>query len=429
MSVSNGIITAPVSIEDVKKVLGKSTNDLASLCTADNINKWSRMKPCRFNSVVKMVPYTETGVADNEDPNKENIVLSSQTYTEIKYGTMGLIFPKMVKWTEIVDGSSTDIDTPLGGSTSVSNDSQYKIDPPTGQQLENGVKKYYAYRLADFSGYNHNVGVPIGMSVSFDQNIFTATIKFSYDETGITMPMFDYNIYRNVIWRVGVIAKNGNKQTLFLAANDKKDATEAEQGFLRAFTSKQATFNISGIVDPLTEYKFTGVLIGYKVTVDYGSGDTSPITEKVSHIWATSSDNEKCGIIMPCESVTLTSGAEAPKVAIKSISSIDGVPADGDKIYNGSLSYFVEIQVEYNGGTVGKTYSDVMLQFAPSNSIYGVLGMIGDVVVGADETKTINYYFGLDKPGTYTIEAVVFVDGGELEVARSKKSVTIIGIA
>lgn len=45
---SNGIITAPVSIDDVKSALGVSTNDVAALCTSSKINMWSRKKPIRL---------------------------------------------------------------------------------------------------------------------------------------------------------------------------------------------------------------------------------------------------------------------------------------------------------------------------------------------------------------------------------------------
>ena len=45
MSLNNGIISAPVSIDDVKSVLGEGSNDLATLCKSTNINMWSRHKP------------------------------------------------------------------------------------------------------------------------------------------------------------------------------------------------------------------------------------------------------------------------------------------------------------------------------------------------------------------------------------------------
>lgn len=49
MSIVNGIITAPVSIEDVKKVLNEVSNDIATLCKSDNINMWSKHKPVELD--------------------------------------------------------------------------------------------------------------------------------------------------------------------------------------------------------------------------------------------------------------------------------------------------------------------------------------------------------------------------------------------
>ena len=45
MSIVNGIITAPVSIEDIKEILNESSNDIATLCKSSNINMWSKYKP------------------------------------------------------------------------------------------------------------------------------------------------------------------------------------------------------------------------------------------------------------------------------------------------------------------------------------------------------------------------------------------------
>ena len=49
MSNSGGKITAPVSIDDVRTVLGVSSYDLGTLCKNSNgkINKWSKYKPDR----------------------------------------------------------------------------------------------------------------------------------------------------------------------------------------------------------------------------------------------------------------------------------------------------------------------------------------------------------------------------------------------
>lgn len=68
MSVSNGIISAPVSIDDVKSTLGESSNDLATLCRSDKINIWSKYKPISCKGEFKEYPIRE---------DSEEIVTSS----------------------------------------------------------------------------------------------------------------------------------------------------------------------------------------------------------------------------------------------------------------------------------------------------------------------------------------------------------------
>ena len=64
----NGIISAPVSIDDVKQALGESSNDLATLCKSENINIWSKYKPISCKGVFKEYPIRE---------DSEEIVTSS----------------------------------------------------------------------------------------------------------------------------------------------------------------------------------------------------------------------------------------------------------------------------------------------------------------------------------------------------------------
>lgn len=54
-----GIISAPVSIDDVKQALGESSNDLATLCKSENINIWSRYKPISCKGEFKEYPIRE----------------------------------------------------------------------------------------------------------------------------------------------------------------------------------------------------------------------------------------------------------------------------------------------------------------------------------------------------------------------------------
>ena len=64
----NGIISAPVSIDDVKQALGESSNDLATLCKSENINIWSKYKPISCKGEFKEYPIRE---------DSEEIVTSS----------------------------------------------------------------------------------------------------------------------------------------------------------------------------------------------------------------------------------------------------------------------------------------------------------------------------------------------------------------
>lgn len=64
----NGIISAPVSIDDVKQALGESSNDLATLCNSENINIWSKYKPISCKGDFKEYPIRE---------DSEEIVTSS----------------------------------------------------------------------------------------------------------------------------------------------------------------------------------------------------------------------------------------------------------------------------------------------------------------------------------------------------------------
>ena len=51
MSVTNGIVSAPVSIYDIQHVLGNGSSDLGTLCRASQINKWAKYKPERLNKI------------------------------------------------------------------------------------------------------------------------------------------------------------------------------------------------------------------------------------------------------------------------------------------------------------------------------------------------------------------------------------------
>lgn len=108
--INDGKISAPVSIDDVKSVLGYGSNDLAALCTHEGINMWAKYKPV----------------------DSDNAFLDINTGWKGKRNDCNINYPKA---TSIYD---------IKGYYS---------------QADNGFTHRTAsapYRLGDFRGYNHN---------------------------------------------------------------------------------------------------------------------------------------------------------------------------------------------------------------------------------------------------------------------------------
>lgn len=172
MSVSNGKITAPVSIDDVKSVLGYGSNDLASLCTYEGINMWAKYKPV----------------------DSDNAFLDINTGWKGKRNDCNINYPKA---TSIYD---------IKGYYS---------------QADNGFTHRTAsapYRLGDFRGYNHNARseyLGIGTtspSVEDDVSISAAYNLQSVDSDWISMK--DLLDDGNITYHFGVLLYNNNGDKL-----------------------------------------------------------------------------------------------------------------------------------------------------------------------------------------------------------------------
>lgn len=422
MAHNNGKISAPVSIKDVQVVLGESISVLApkrnitgshDLCGSPNINIWSRIKPCKFDSLVKMQPHDFTAVADPTDPNKENIILTNQTLTPITDGTTGIIFPQMLVWNKAANlkaGNGDVLDAELV---------KFRHDFPTGWDGTH----LYASRLADFDGYDHNAPIPFTLKVSLSETTFTATIGLNTDNSGVLAKTFDYNIYKNVIWRLAVAVGTGSSFTLYI--NKDSDTTRQHDylysnGFLGTMGDTQKEYTISGEVGSNTTYNFVGMLIGYKVTQTEGSTG-QPITDKVSPIWASATDNSRCGIPMPCAVVSATSGIKSPSVAIISVSWMYGVPMDEGNVI-GTGSYAIYADVTWDGGSEGGTFRGYGITFEFSSGLPLSL-KIATMTIEAYQKKTVRYYCMTDTTGAVSCRVAMIRSG--IEVNSKKVTLNI----
>ncbi len=116
MSVENGVITSPVSVFDVRKVLGVASTDVGTLCTSKKINMWSRYKPVRV-------------------PNKIELDRTTLWYKGTN-SRCGLRIPQSTSRKDIVSYYN-------------SNTSEWTYEQPQGGMLS-------PYRLGDFLKYYHS---------------------------------------------------------------------------------------------------------------------------------------------------------------------------------------------------------------------------------------------------------------------------------
>jgi hypothetical protein len=158
MSNANGIITAPVSIDDVKTVLGVSSNDLATLCSSDKINMWSRFKPINYNWI---------------DP------LNEEYFELARYGIKNI--PVWSSVTAMLSWINNPSAENAPGNLAY-NAAMYQYDGPKG-----GMSS--PYRLSDFLNYFHGSKSPIGpcLSSSVDEaedNTFQISFDQAKHDTG-----------------------------------------------------------------------------------------------------------------------------------------------------------------------------------------------------------------------------------------------------
>ena len=153
MSVSNGIISAPVEISDIQSAIGATAGgDIGQLCTHVNINMWAKFKPVKSAQVdlIDTTPQLSGSVWNESYSHPWWVYCWNATNNPIKYG----------------------------------------IQPRTGSALNSLYSAYYAqgvewqyyrptggqfpYRALDFLQYNHYASHPLG-SISAPSSLILAS--------------------------------------------------------------------------------------------------------------------------------------------------------------------------------------------------------------------------------------------------------------
>lgn len=181
----SGIISAPVSIDDVKQALGESSNDLATLCKSENINIWSKYKPISCKGDFKEYPIRE---------DSEEIVTSSYSkYTCVVRCGMNIPMDTYKNLRNNYGGEGFAIngcynlyvDNIYGKNGGISADTTTMV---SGKHFPKGGANS-PYRLSDFRNYN---------SKAKDNRCLTSlpqynTVEVYYSST----PKFNCVLYMN----------------------------------------------------------------------------------------------------------------------------------------------------------------------------------------------------------------------------------------
>lgn len=185
----NGIISAPVSIDDVKQALGENSNDLATLCKSENINMWSKYKPISCKGEFKEYPIRE---------DSEEIVTSS--YSKLTCVVRcGMNIP-MDTYKNLRNNYGEE-GFAINGCNNLHKDNVYGVsgidkDASTNSHTVYASGKHFPkggtnspYRLGDFRNYN-NKAIRTPFLTSFPQ---FHNIEVYYSST----PKFNCTLYIN----------------------------------------------------------------------------------------------------------------------------------------------------------------------------------------------------------------------------------------
>ena len=185
MALANGKITAPVSVDDVKSVLGESSNDLAALCKSSKINVWAKYKPTVFPS-----PFPDDWYKAKDGNYGLNITVDN----------------RVSSWSALVaeyskpnNGYSNIYIRPSGGATS-------------------------PYRLGDFRGYNHKAKPEISDYLAATNYIEDSPISLSVAYNAITVDgdqvsYKDVEVYKGLYFGYVITDISGKTLKLIVTAS------------------------------------------------------------------------------------------------------------------------------------------------------------------------------------------------------------------
>lgn len=150
---TTGIITAPVSMNDIQRALGVASTDLGTLCSHANINKWAKYKPVR-TPVIDTVTGQWNRTQNRWNNADDQGVIAANWWKADGY--CGLSF------SVVTTINSTFISNLISGLLA------WTYNRPSGGSQQ-------PYREQDFAGYFHYAVPPVGQLAGAGRTIYVGT--------------------------------------------------------------------------------------------------------------------------------------------------------------------------------------------------------------------------------------------------------------
>lgn len=188
-----GIITGPVSINDVQRALGVSSNNVATLCTLQNINIWAMYKP--VDNSILLPDYMSQWNSIQKEWNPNANWFHGTQAAGWRYGLSFTGYNSIASLVAAYDNATDN----MNGWT------YHRPRVATNSKP----------RLSDFAGYNHKAGAfgagfivssPVGVD---NNNYGTLIASFSYNPTG-TNNITPENLFGSNIYFGVALVRNGS---------------------------------------------------------------------------------------------------------------------------------------------------------------------------------------------------------------------------
>lgn len=260
MSYSNGKISPPISIADVKAVLGSSSNDLGSLCQSAYINKWAKYKPVIVSQLLTTKDNWFKADANTYGFNIPSFSSPTAVLQAYENGTHHWTYMK-----------------PSGGMSS-------------------------PFRLTDFNGYNHNALAPMRSQATTATTYYdTSAIGVSYitqisidsDTVGLedlglggyymTAAMFTSDGTFAWIGSSGLISNEGVSNILLDPAKKTTGTTWALGKY--KIVPMLCSYNYSKVTNTLYQATYIPIDVGKVVDIEIKSS-SSLVSDKIKSITA-----------------------------------------------------------------------------------------------------------------------------------------------